>query len=641
MGNREAASSAEAADANHETAELTQVIEALRAEVTERKRAEERFRKLLEATPDAMIIVNEAGLIVLANAQAAALFGYSQEALVGQSVEILVPTRFHGKHVQHRASYSAEPLVRPMGIGLDLYAVCRDGSEFPAEISLSPLQTDEGILTLAAIRDITDRRQAEMALQQAYDELVNQVKDRTAGQVQPQKDIKARSNEPVGRALARFTNQLRAVADVSQQLNSLRDSDELLEQVVTLLQQRFGFDSMHIFLLDREERMLVLRAGSGETGKRLRKQDYRVSVDAEDKPVAQAARSGTIISVPDVVNEPRYLPNSLLPQTRSQIAVPLIVGNELLGVMEVQDNQPYRFSQSDVYIFSSLAGHIAIALHNAHLFEESRRAQEALQERTEALERSNEELEQFAYVASHDLQEPLRMVTSYMQLLARRYQGQLGTDADEFIAFAVDGASRMKELINDLLAFSRIGTRGKAFEPVDCEEVLVQALHDLRFTLEDSEAVVTYDPLPVVMADRGQLAQIFRNLAGNAIKFRSQRRPEVHVSASRENGEWLFSVRDNGIGIDPEYSERIFVLFQRLHGREEYQGTGIGLAICKKIVERHGGRIWVESEVGHGATFYFTLPVREMAEPEAEALVAARTRRRPKDRVARRAKDLI
>jgi PAS domain S-box-containing protein len=252
---------------------------------------------------------------------------------------------------------------------------------------------------------------------------------------------------------------------------------------------------------------------------------------------------------------------------------------------------------------------------------ERKRAEEELKQTMAELARSNQELEQFAYIASHDLQEPLRMVASYVQLLARRYQGRLDADADEFITYAVDGATRMQALINDLLAYSRVGTRGKPFEPTDCEAVLDQALANLQMAIQDNDAVVTHDPLPTVMADATQLTQLFQNLIGNAIKFRGEQPPRVHISAHRQSAienrksdEWAFSVRDNGIGIDPEYHERIFLIFQRLHTREEYPGTGIGLAVCKKIVERHGGRIWVESQPGKGSTFYFTIPMIEEGE---------------------------
>jgi light-regulated signal transduction histidine kinase (bacteriophytochrome) len=237
-----------------------------------------------------------------------------------------------------------------------------------------------------------------------------------------------------------------------------------------------------------------------------------------------------------------------------------------------------------------------------------KRAEEALKEKTQELARSNKDLEQFAYVASHDLQEPLRMVTSYVQLLARRYKSKLDSDADEFINFAMDGAIRMQKLINDLLNYSRMSIQGKELEPADCETVLNQSLNNLKVAIDENGALVTHDSLPTVMADNPQLVELFQNLIGNAIKFRGTEPPRVHISAGRNGNGWTFSVRDNGIGIAPEYAKRIFVIFQRLHSREKYAGTGIGLAICQRIVERHGGHIWVESEVGKGATFYFTLP---------------------------------
>jgi PAS domain S-box-containing protein len=244
------------------------------------------------------------------------------------------------------------------------------------------------------------------------------------------------------------------------------------------------------------------------------------------------------------------------------------------------------------------------------------RAQE-LARKSEDLTRSNAELEQFAYVASHDLQEPLRMISSYVQLLSRRYNNKLDKDADEFIAYAVEGTKRMQQLINDLLAYSRVGTRGRPPEPTDFEQVFSEAMANLKIAVEESEAIVTHDKLPTEVADKMQMVQLFQNLIGNAIKFKGHDSPRIHVSARPTGDEWIFSVQDNGIGIDPQFFDRIFTIFQRLHGRNEYPGTGIGLTVSKKIVERHGGRIWLHSEPGKGTTFYFTISRQIEVKPKS------------------------
>ena len=252
-------------------------------------------------------------------------------------------------------------------------------------------------------------------------------------------------------------------------------------------------------------------------------------------------------------------------------------------------------------------------IHSAgmvHDITERKKAEDELQRHVEELKRSNEELKQFAYIASHDLQEPLRMIASYMQLIERRYKGKLDKDADEFIAFAVEGATRLQEMITGLLFYSRLETRGKPLVDVNSSEMLGTAISNLKVLIEESGALVTADRLPVIRADAGQFVQVFQNLIANAIKFKGEASPHIHVSAEQKGNEWVFAVKDNGIGIAAEYSDRIFKIFQRLHGRE-YPGVGIGLSLCRRIVERHGGRIWFESEVGKGTTFYLTIPIKE------------------------------
>ena len=357
------------------------------------KKNEEKFRNLLESAPDAIVIVNKEGVIQLVNAQTEKIFGYKKEELLGQKVEILIPQRFVANHSHHRTDFFASPKARNMGAGLELFGKKKDGKELPVEISLSPLETEEGILVSAAIRDVTDRKKAE-------------------------------------------------------------------------------------------ENLRILN---------------------------------------------------------------------------------------------------------------------------EQLVRSNSELEQFAYVASHDLQEPLRMVSSFLQLLEKKYKPKLDETAAQYIHFAVDGADRMKVLIKDLLAFSRVGSTKQELELVDIAKVVEDTKSVLRMAIEEKGAIIRSGPLPALNADSLMISQIFQNLVGNAIKYTGTEKPVVEIGYSETDNHWLFSVKDNGIGIAPKYFDKIFVVFQRLHTKSSYSGTGIGLAICKKIAEKHGGKIWVESSEGKGSTFYFTI----------------------------------
>ncbi len=293
---------------------------------------------------------------------------------------------------------------------------------------------------------------------------------------------------------------------------------------------------------------------------------------------------------------------------RSAFAFPIPVGGEFYGVMEFFGREVRPRDERILEIARTVG-------HQVGQFIARKQAEAALQEandqltaKAQQLSRSNAELEQFAYVASHDLQEPLRMIASYTQLILRRYGDRFDGDAKEFMDFIVDGATRMKQLIEDLLAYSRVGTHGKAFRPTDSGAAVQKALANLRAAIESTAGKVTADPLPTINADEFQLVQLFQNLIGNALKFKGAQTPHVHISVKDEADNWTFSVKDNGIGIDAEYFDRIFMVFQRLHSRTDYPGTGIGLAICKKVVDRHGGRIWIESSAGMGSTFWFTVP---------------------------------
>jgi signal transduction histidine kinase len=294
---------------------------------------------------------------------------------------------------------------------------------------------------------------------------------------------------------------------------------------------------------------------------------------------------------------------------REGLDIPLILVSGALG--DVNAVECIKQGATDYVLKDSLA-RLAVsvrrALQEKRQRDERLRAEKRLANKAAELARSNQDLEQFAYVASHDLQEPLRMVAAYTQLLAERYRGKLDADADKYIGYAVEGALRMQTLVRDMLAFSRVGRNGIGSSHSDCNSIVQEALLNLKAAIEESGAVVTLDNLPTIQAERTQLVQLFQNLIGNAIKFRRKEPLIIRVFAEPQGSFWQFTVADNGIGIAPEYKDLIFVIFQRLNTREEYSGNGVGLAICKKIVERYGGKIWIESKPGQGCTFYFTLP---------------------------------
>lgn len=404
--------------------------------------------------------------------------------------------------------------------------------------------------------------------------------------------------------LERQTQRAQLLAEVSLKIRQSLQIDEILQTTVTEVQKVLNAD-----------RVLVYRLWPNGTGSSIAEaglpglppvigQQFPEEVFPEES--RQLYSQGRIGRVVDVEND-RGIPACLVGylqqfNVKAKLVVPILSKEELWGLLVThQCEQPRQWTDFEAEMLKQLGDQMGIALTQAQLLEQEIRQRQDLA-------RSNTELQQFAYIASHDLQEPLRMVTSYLQLLERRYKHQLDADADDFIAFAVDGAARMKALINDLLTFSRVGTHGKPFELTNCTVIVERAIANLKIAIEESQSTLTYDALPEVMGDVIQLTQLFQNLISNAIKFRGNEPPVIHIGVEAQAQDWLFSVQDNGIGIEPSYAEQIFVIFQRLHSRKEYSGTGIGLSVCKKIVERHGGHIWVQSELGKGSTFYFTLP---------------------------------
>jgi signal transduction histidine kinase len=373
---------------------------------------------------------------------------------------------------------------------------------------------------------------------------------------------------------------------------------QLLNKVIDRLMEATGADAASIRFVDQRTQTFYVPVHRGFP------EHYLEALRGEVTGRASSVvfDIGEPIIAPDIEADPRIIRKFQKDAGFHSCAfLPLKVRNEVRGIVQLASRQVGYFNSGREAFLMAIVRQMGIAMENRELFEEINAAKKEL-------ERSNSELQQFAYVASHDLQEPLRMVSGYTQLLAQRYQGRLDADADEFIGYAVNGANRMQALIQALLEFSSVGSRKSKLVPVDCNEVLQIALAALRASIQQSKAVVIYDSLPWLVADEVQLVQLFQNLISNGIKYQNGGPPNIHVSCRRDGERWIFSVRDNGIGIDPKYADRIFLIFQRLHTQQEYSGTGIGLALCKKIVERHDGKIWVESEPGKGSEFCFTLP---------------------------------
>jgi PAS domain S-box-containing protein len=393
----------------------------------------------------------------------------------------------------------------------------------------------------------------------------------------------------------------KALNNINLTINSILDFDEIMRRVIMESAKAIGCETALITLREGDYWVARYIYGFSEEliGSRF--------TDEEVPHGALAAQSKQPVVINDTYNDNR-VNREIMERygVRSVLVTPLIVRERVIGnIYYNYHSAPTAFAPSKVDFTEKLAASATLALENSRLYAERELY-------ITELARSNAELEQFAYIASHDLQEPLRMISGFTQLLARRYKDRLDKDANEFIAFIINGTARMQRMIEDLLAYSRVGTRGKPFEPTNLEDIFNQAVANLKAIIEENKAIVTHESLPAVMADASQMIQLFQNLIANAIKFRKkQEPPRIHVSVQRKGDEWICFVRDNGIGITPEFMGHLFQLFQREHPAGEYPGTGIGLAICRRIVERHGGRIWVESEPGKGSTFYFTIPHRQ------------------------------
>jgi PAS domain S-box-containing protein len=519
--------------------------------------SEARFRKIIETAPDAIVMVDPVGRIQQINSQTEALFGYPREELLDHPIEDLLPDQVRSKHIKQRAAFHKAPKARAMGSGLDLYARRKDGSEFPVDITLSPIRVSGETHIIASVRDITERKQSERLQQVLY--------------------------------------------RIAQAAITTGTLDELFDVIHHTLGELLPVVNFYIALYDPDSDML----------------SFPFFVDQYDDPpppkkigrglTEYVLRTKTpLLATPEVFKD--LVQKGDVEQVGSVsvdwLGVPLNIEGKPLGVMAVQGyDERVRFGQNEIDILAFVSVQVANAI-------ERKRAEEQIQTYAAKLERSNRDLQDFAYIASHDLQEPLRKVTAFGDRLVSKYGEALDETGRDYLARMQNATQRMQNLINSLLALSRVTTKGQPFTRVDLAEVTGEVLSDLETRIKQSGGRVEIGELPVIEADPTQMRQLLQNLIGNALKFHEQdQTPVVKVSGKQISARsYQVTVEDNGIGFDPQFAERIFQPFQRLHGRGEYEGSGIGLAICRRIVERHGGSILAESTPGQGAAFIVTLP---------------------------------
>jgi PAS domain S-box-containing protein len=617
-------------------------------DITEKKQAEEAIRlaslynrSLIEASLDPLVTISPDGVITDVNVATEKVTGFSRDKLIG--------TDFSNYFTEPEKAKEGYLTVFKEGSVTDypLEIRHRDGRVTPVIYNASVYRDEAGkvIGVFAAARDITERKRAEEVARvaSAYNRKLIEASLDPLVTIAPNGEV-----TDVNVATETITGFSRDKLIGTDFSNYFTEPEKAKEGYLTVFKEgsvtdypleirhRDGHVTPVIYnasvYKDEDDNIIGVFAAARDITERKRAEEAVKQANAYNRSLIEASLDPLVTIAPDGkitdVNEATekvtgYSRDELIGTDFSdyftepdkaregylQVFKEGIVTDYALKIRHRSGNiTPVVYNAS---VYSNEAGSVIGVFAAARDVTELNRAEEALKQKMAEVERSNAELEQFAYVASHDLQEPLRMVASYVKLLDRRYKDKLDADASEFINYAVEGSTRMQQMINDLLAYSRVGTKGMPFEPVDLELTLKRALGNLKASISESDARVTYDPLPTVMADDIQLTQLFQNLIGNAIKFRSaDRSPIVHVSAKRLESAWEFVVSDNGIGIEPEYFDRIFIIFHRLHTRVEYPGSGIGLAICKKIVERHGGRIWVESKPGVGSMFHFTIPIR-------------------------------
>jgi PAS domain S-box-containing protein len=550
-------------------------------DISERRRVEQelrdaarRFETVTESVNDAIVSTEEDGRIAFWNDGARSVFGYEPEDVLGKELTILMPERFHDDHRRGFARYLRTGQAHVIGRTIELVGLHSDGTEFPLELSLGEWRRGVGRAFTGVIRDLSERKRTERYL------------------------------------AAQFS-----VASVLAESPSIEDA---APRFLAGIAQSMGWQVGGLWTPEPDGHRLRCRAVWHEADAQVeafRQATMELSLERGEGLPGRVWGSGEPVWIRDAGSEPNFprAGAAMRSGLHGGIGLPLLSGGEIVGAIDFFSPQIQEPDPALIDLMGTIGAQLGGFIQRKEAQAELAATAAELRERAAELERSNADLEQFAYVASHDLSEPLRMVSGFSQLLQKRYGGKLDAEADEFIGYTVDGVNRMQALIDDLLAFSRVGRGDRELTDVDAGAVASRALEALSAPLAETGADVAIGALPTVRGDERELGQLFQNLISNALKFHGDEPPRVRVTAEAEidGRDWVFAVADNGIGIEPHHAERIFKMFQRLHGRDAYPGTGIGLPICKKIVEHHGGRLWVEPSAEGGSVFKFTLAASE------------------------------
>jgi len=604
-------------------------IVATARDITERKKSEDKFRGLLEAAPDAMVILNSAGKIQLINPQTEKLFGYKREEIIGKEIELLIPSGYMNVDPAHRKTFFENPKVRQMGPGLNLLGQHKDGKTFPVEINLGPFETEDGPLVSASIRDVTEQKQAlqytRSLIEASLDPLVTISAD---GKITDMNEASVkitgipRENMTGTDFLNYFTEPKKAREGYQQVFEKGFVADYPLTirningKLTDVLYNASVYKDSHGKVLG------VFATARDVTRQKLLEKkliEFKHFFDHTSDFACIANMQGYFeIINPNFEKVLGYSEKELLENKFFSFIHPddieatvKEIEKQKTGVATI--NFVNRFRKKDgTYLWfdwnttpDTSTGKLYAMARD---ITDRKKADTELKQLSDELARSNQELEQFAYIASHDLQEPLRTISGFVKLFEKKHSGKTDEDTKEYLTFIVNATAKMQNLIKDLLEYSRAG-RNIKFNNVNFNDIVNDVIAEMGESIKESNAKITLSILPVLKGNETELKRLFQNLISNAIKFRKKDlNPEISITIEEKNNEYLFAIKDNGIGINKEFIDKIFIVFHRLHSDTEYPGTGVGLAICKKIVALHGGKIWAESILGEGSTFYFTIP---------------------------------